>query len=106
MRTRYFVLIWMAATLTCFAQQLGVTKLNDNPYLSAPSAPQQKVLARKTRQALLASQSLSGPNVPSTPIAESITPDIQALARGLEYDPVRIFNYVHDHINYVLYFGS
>ena len=47
-----------------------------------------------------------GFTVPSTPIAEAITPDIQALARGLENDPLRIFNYVHDHIRHVLYFGS
>src|ERR1051326_7811299 len=39
-------------------------------------------------------------------IAEAITPDIQALADGLQHDPVQIFNYVHDHIRYVLYFGS
>lgn len=44
--------------------------------------------------------------VPSTPIAEAETFDIQTLARGLENDPVRIFNYVHDHIRHVLYFGS
>ena len=42
----------------------------------------------------------------NTPIAETITPDIQALADGLQDDPVRIFNYVHDHIRFVLYFGS
>src|SRR5205814_2534101 len=39
-------------------------------------------------------------------IAEAITPEIQALARGLENDPLRILNYVHDHIRYLLYFGS
>ncbi len=39
-------------------------------------------------------------------IAEAITPDIQALARGLENDPKKIFDYVHDHIRYVHYFGS
>lgn len=39
-------------------------------------------------------------------IAEAITPEIQALADGLEDDPVQIFNYVHDHIRHVLYFGS
>lgn len=45
---------------------------------------------------------------PPTPpiIAEAITPALQALADGLQGDPVRIFNYVHDHIRYVLYFGS
>ena len=46
-------------------------------------------------------------DMPTTPcIAEAITPQIQALARGLENDPLRIFNYVHDHIRQVLYFGS
>ena len=48
------------------------------------------------------------PMTPPTPpsIAEVVTPDIQALADGLQDDPVKIFNYVHDHIRYVLYFGS
>lgn len=44
---------------------------------------------------------LSGPA-----IAEATTPEITALARGLENDPKRIFDYVHDHIRYVHYFGS
>ena len=39
-------------------------------------------------------------------IAEAITPDIEALARGLENDPQKIFDYVHGHIRYVHYFGS
>jgi hypothetical protein len=29
-------------------------------------------------------------------IAEAVTPEIQALARGLQNDPLRIFNYVHE----------
>jgi len=41
-----------------------------------------------------------------TEIAEAITPEIAALARGLENDPVRIFNFVHDKIRFSLYFGS
>ena len=40
------------------------------------------------------------------PIAETNTPEIQALAGSLQDDPVKIFNYVHDNIRYVLYFGS
>jgi RHS repeat-associated protein len=39
-------------------------------------------------------------------IAEAITPDIQALAGNLGNDPTRIFNFVHDQIRYVPYFGS
>jgi len=38
--------------------------------------------------------------------AESTSVDIQALAAGLQNDPLKIFNYVHDHIRFVLYFGS
>ena len=52
-------------------------------------------------------QTVSPLNVPTAPaIAEAATPEIQALARGLENDPTRIFDYVHDHIRHVLYFGS
>src|SRR5579863_5908003 len=45
-------------------------------------------------------------NAPALGYAEAITPDIQALATGLQNDPVKIFNYVHDHIQFVPYFGS
>ena len=31
--------------------------------------------------------------------------DLVELARGLQHDPVRIFNHVHDHIEYTPYFG-
>lgn len=44
--------------------------------------------------------------MPTAPIAEAITPQIQALADGLQDNPTNIFNYVHDHIKFVLYFGS
>ncbi len=43
---------------------------------------------------------------PAAPVAEIVTPQIQALADGLQDDPVQIFDYVHDHIKFVLYFGS
>lgn len=46
------------------------------------------------------------PSQPSAPVAEAITPQIQALADGLGDNPTNIFNYVHDKINFVLYFGS
>jgi YD repeat-containing protein len=48
----------------------------------------------------------AGQPQPSAPVAEVITPQIQALADGLGDNPTNIFNYVHDHINFVLYFGS
>jgi RHS repeat-associated protein len=40
------------------------------------------------------------------PIAEAITPEITALANNLENDPKRIYDYVHNYIHYVHYFGS
>ena len=48
------------------------------------------------------------PQTPPNPpvVAEAITTDIQALADGLQDDPLKIYNYVHDHIRYILYFGS
>ena len=57
------------------------------------------------------SQALVQPEISSSgqsgsAIAEAITPDIQALAGNLGNDPTRIFNYVHDQIRYVHYFGS
>src|SRR5271157_2868938 len=42
----------------------------------------------------------------SSAIAEAITPEITALARNLQNNPTLIYNYVHDHIQYVHYFGS
>lgn len=50
----------------------------------------------------------SNPTLPGNPsaVAEVVTPEIAALARGLENDPKRIFDFVHDHIRYVHYFGS
>lgn len=38
--------------------------------------------------------------------ADAITPEIHALARGLDNDPKKIFDYVHNHIDFVPYFGS
>lgn len=34
-----------------------------------------------------------------------VSDEVSELARGLQYDPIRIFNYVHNHIEYTPYFG-
>src|ERR1044071_8754416 len=39
-------------------------------------------------------------------ISEEVTPEITALANNLENDPKRIYDYVHNYIKYVHYFGS
>jgi len=45
--------------------------------------------------------------VSQLPTSEAeITPEIEALARGLENDPKLIFEYVHNHVEYVPTFGS
>ena len=41
-----------------------------------------------------------------TEISEEQTDEIKSLARNLENDPRRIFDYVHNYIQYVHYFGS
>jgi len=38
--------------------------------------------------------------------ADLVTPEIEALARGLRNDPVKIFEYVHNFIRFEAYFGS
>lgn len=38
--------------------------------------------------------------------ADQITPDIQALARGLQYDPLNIFHFVKNRVAYECYYGS
>jgi RHS repeat-associated protein len=48
----------------------------------------------------------SATNGGTVAIAEANTPEITALARGLENDPQRIFAYVHDRIRFEYYFGS
>jgi RHS repeat-associated protein len=38
--------------------------------------------------------------------ADFVTPEIEALARGLRNDPVKIFEYVHNYIKFEAYYGS
>jgi RHS repeat-associated protein len=88
----------MATAVICHAQSdLGMQPgLNRPDYFIAPATNGGATF-----------HSLSSPSLQNNPlIAETITPEIQSLARGLGNDPVRIFNYVHDNIRFVLYFGS
>jgi len=58
------------------------------------------------RQAVKPTQGVR-PLVVNLPTSETeATPEIQALARALENDPKFIFDYVHNHIDYVPTFGS
>lgn len=42
----------------------------------------------------------------SAPGGSGFAPEIATLARGLKYDPKRIYDYVHNRIDYVPYFGA
>ena len=52
------------------------------------------------------SDSISANTAYSGPSPTSITPELQVLAAGLDNDPVKIFNYVHNKIEYQAYYGS
>jgi len=102
---RFLILGLLATTVVCHAQNtqpgwFNVQSLARPPITAMDSNMESQVIANGLFTPL------GQPNVPSTPIAEAITPEIQALANGLQDDPVRIFNYVHDHIRFVFYFGS
>jgi len=103
---RLLILGSLAITTICQAQQ---------PLIPATGNvdPAEREDAIEAKQAELAVQPqgqfspLTAQNiVPSMPIAEKNTGYLQALADSLQDDPVQIFNYVHDHIRHVLYFGS
>ncbi|MEM1223526.1 MAG: polymorphic toxin type 10 domain-containing protein [Verrucomicrobiota bacterium] len=61
---------------------------------------------------LLSTEGGAGASQQITPItnvgneADEITPEITELARGLQYDPLLIFEYCRNHISYEHYFGS
>jgi len=74
-----------------------------NITIDTPITPEQARVARLSGQAsvdmLLATNGL--------PTSETeATPEIEALARALQYDPKLIFDYVHNHIDYVPLYGS
>ncbi len=104
---RFLILGLLTIATTCGAQQFtdsGWYRAGQPPDMAAPPDPGSGAKANY----LIASEGMSASyvGVPTAPVAETITPEIQALANGLQDDPVKIFNYVHDHIRYVLYFGA
>jgi hypothetical protein len=104
---RILVLGWLAAITVCGAQEFtdsGWYRAGQLPIIDLPPDPS----AGQAQAHIASVQSFTAnfAGVPNTPVAEVITPEIQALANGLQNDPVKIFNYVHDNVRYVLYFGS
>ena len=104
---RILTLSLLSLSLLAHAQQPLITR----PHNANPEVRLQAIAAKQAQLALESQTNGFQPlfqqsNVPSTPVAEAITPNIQTLANDLQNDPLQIFNYVHDHIRHVLYFGS
>ncbi len=96
----WLVLSVMTATAICRAQ------ITDPGWYAAQNpALTPQMVSGTTSPLFQANVQLSQPQ-PSVPVAEAVTPQIQALANGLQNNPTNIFNYVHDHIRNVVYFGS
>ena len=107
--TKYFILsLLVMVVLVGQAQQITQPGWYTTASFATPQPPGDFGSAQPKQEALLSGQTFGpllagqGPNA----IAEAVTPEIQALAQGLENDPLRIFEYVHDHIRHVFYFGS
>ena len=102
---RLLIFLMFATEAVCQAQ---ITTPGWYRATNAAVAPTGAAPSSKTKASFHPSiqfQPLAQPQ-PSVPIAEAITPEIQALADGLQDNPTNIFNYVHDHIKFILYFGS
>jgi RHS repeat-associated protein len=99
---RVFALMLSAGVWLCRAEDVTITNSGWFGIGSLAELGQTNVPADPLEELEL------GPlGIPVAPnLAEAVTPEIQALADGLQRDPVRIVNYVHDHIRHVLYFGS
>jgi RHS repeat-associated protein len=102
---RILILCWLAVITAnvCRAQitDPGWFRATNQP----PASPTDRA-SFPTNSGFLPALQFVSPMQPSAPVAEVITPQIQALADGLGDNPYNIFNYVHDNINFVLYFGS
>jgi RHS repeat-associated protein len=94
----WFFAVFVAAATVCVGQDLGTQPSNIKSRISfGPST-------LDTNLSLSTSYSLPSQTDPD--FAADPTADIIAMARGLENDPKRIYDYVHDHIRYDHYFGS
>ena len=109
-KTRYILSLLWVATAVCQAQpntSPGWFRMTAQPRQPAPALPR---LDSAPAQAATFNRQSPGPlglsGEPSAPVAEAITPQIQALADGLQDNTGLIFDYVHDNIRFELYFGS
>ena len=83
-----------------------VQNVGSMPIASAPGpeesmqANSEEVAEAPAMQALVTPPATAGGNA-----ADEITPEISDLARGLRYDPVMIYAFVRNHVDFVPYYG-
>jgi len=74
-----------------------------NVIIDDPVTPDEARAARSISVST-ANVDMAANGLPAT--AAEVTPEIEALARALQHDPRLIFDYVHNHIDYVPIYGS
>lgn len=113
----------LLSTLTLFAQE-GESPDNPGWLHSTPLTPEEVAIqvASVDSRGRTNSEPTGGPENAPPPIqteslttptptpggneADEITPEISELARGLRYDPLRIYEYIANHIEFEPYYGS
>ena len=87
-----------------FILSLFVSGLNAEPgWVFLPGIEEATV--ESSQPLALKGTSTQTSNVITVPEGDEITDEIAELARGLQYDPVAIYNYVRNEIDYVPYYG-
>lgn len=88
------ILVLSAACVSHLNAEPGWVFLPGEDYVEPPQALE-----------LLGAASAQSSSVPVVPAGDEITNEIAALARGLQYDPVAIYNYVRNEIDHIPYYG-
>ncbi|GJL84151.1 MAG: hypothetical protein DHS20C01_37850 [marine bacterium B5-7] len=88
---------WFIGGVDAYTQQMQQA--------TAPETDQAPATADERSPAVLKSQAMSESAILSALAIPDAVSEIQELARGLQYDPARIYQYVHNHIDFTPYYG-
>ena len=102
------LLLFACANISSADDILGQGWINDVPAQmpTSVSSGSQSVMPSPSQTGTQTQPLISPLALVSGPSATAITPELQALANGLNNDPLRIFNYVHNKIAFQAYYGS
>lgn len=85
---------------------VGTFRLSAEPYGPGWLAPTENRPVNQNQASAAQTQASTSAIVWSTPVdADYATTEVKELARGLQYDPLRIFSYVRSQIRYEHYYG-